>query len=232
MADSVLAFFLQNPKGDTASGAPVGPGGSMYPEDAPAIMWGQGTPNGDLAPFNLVNKGSLWMSTDQADDVTAVYVKVDEGGDNADWVRLFVENQALIDTNDLAAAAGITNAQLANGGTIVVRSDLFDISAADSEQVIFNAKKGAATITAAYLVWQEATGASGAAEGDITIGTASGGAQVVAAAAYTVSKATGSVSALTLVSGALAADASVYASHDQAASADGTYYLFLELDYD
>lgn len=232
MTASVQAFFLHNPVAVGGAGEIVGGGPSgMYPEGSPAILWGQGTP-GAIAPFTLVNKGSLYMAVDQADDVTAVYMKVDEGLDAADWVRIFVENQALIDTNDLAAAAGITNAQLANGGTIVVRSDLFDISAADSEQVIFNAKKGAATITAAYLVWNEATGASGAAEGDITIGTASGGGQIVTATAYSVSKASGSVQALSLASGALAANASVFASHDQAASADGTYYLFLELDYD
>src|SRR3990167_10980477 len=186
MAASTQAFFLFPPGGMTGTGQ-VAPLDAMVPEVAPSVLWGQGTPAA-IAPFTTVNKGSLYFAVDQTDDTTAVWQKVDEGGDTADWVRVFVENQALIDTNDLAAAAGIVTGQIAVAArTFFEKSSLFDISAADSEQVILHAK-AALTITKAYLLWNEATGASGAAEGDITIGTATGGAEIVAATAYVVSK--------------------------------------------
>lgn len=216
MADSNLAFFLHNPKGDAAAGAPDGGGpGGMYPETQPAIMWGQGTPNGDLAPFNLVNKGSLYLQVDATDDTACAWVKMDEGGDNADW-RLIGESEGT------------------SKGLRVTRSALYDISAVDSEQTLMAAEavSGALTIVRAYLVWAEATGASGAAEGDITIGTASAGSEIAAATAYTASKAIGTHSDLVIKNGAVAAAGSVFASHDVAAGADGTYYLFLEWAYD
>lgn len=231
MADNTRAFFL-HPKEPRVGGAGIVPASdaALFPEAGPAVLWGQGTPDGDRAPFTLVNKGSLYLAVDQTDDTTAVWLKVDEGSDNADWVRLFAENHALIDTADLAAAAGITVEQLeSNARLFFVRSDLFDISAADSEQVVLHAV-AAMTIKSAYLVWQEATTASGAAEGDITIGVATGGAGVVGATAYAVSKASGSKQALTIASGAVAAGESVFVSHDVADGAAGTYYLFLEVE--
>jgi len=111
---------------------------------------------------------------------------------------------------------------------LLVSSDLFDISAADSEQVVFTNNYGKVVrILKAWILWNEATGASGAAEGDVTVGTATGGAQIVVADAYDVSQATGSVQALTLVAASefLAADAEVFVSHDQAAGAAGTYFF-------
>jgi len=113
---------------------------------------------------------------------------------------------------------------------ILIRSDLFDISAAASEQVIFSNRFGfSLRILDAYLVWSEATEASGPAEGDITVGTTTGGAEIVAAKAYTASLAVGAVEALTLVTNVLANGAEIFASHDQAASATGTFYLFILL---
>jgi hypothetical protein len=139
-------------------------------------------------------------------------VKVDEGNDNADWVEAFLDNAAL------------------GGYPIVIRSALFDISASDSEQVIFSNTLGLIlNIRSASLVWNEATGASGAAEGDITIGTTTGGAGIVAATAYTVSLASGAVTALTLAATTLAVDAEIFASHDIATGAAGTYFLQMVL---
>lgn len=205
MADNTVAFFWRQLV-QKIGGAGVVPGdqaGMNFPEEAPSILWGQGTPDGDRVPFTLVNKGSLYFAVDQTDDTTNVWVKQDEGNDNADWFRL-------------------------SKSSFVV-SDLFDISTADSEQVVFHAVEPK-TIVRAFLLWEEATAASGAAEGDITIGTATGGAQLLAATAYPVSKATGSISTLTLLlDGALTAGQSVFASHDQAASAAGTYRLVLEI---
>jgi len=110
-------------------------------------------------------------------------------------------------------------------------SDLFDISAAASEQVFYFQQ--AATIHRAWIVWNEATEASGPAEGDITLGTTTGGAELVAATAYAASKATGSIQNLTLLlGGKVAGSSAIFASHDQAASATGTYFLCVEYTYD
>lgn len=54
--------------------------------ELPCIMCGKGTPNGDAAPFNAVAKGSLYLCMDNTDDASHLYQKVDEGGDDADWL--------------------------------------------------------------------------------------------------------------------------------------------------
>jgi hypothetical protein len=203
MTANVRAFYLLPPQLAEFGG---GIGSALWPEQAPAVLWGQGTPDGDRAPFTVVNKGSLYLCTNNADDVGAVYQKVDEGDADTDWVLLGGQS----------------------GGIVIVTSALFDISAAASEQVLYHAVT-ADEILEAGIIWNEATGASGAAEGDITIGTTTGGAEVVAATSYTVSQATGSYVPLTLVDGTLAAGDEVFASHDQAASADGTYFLQLKI---
>lgn len=63
-------------------------GFALGPETPPAIMWGQGTPDGDRAPFNIVNKGSIYLQIDATDDATCIHLKIDEGGDDADWKTL------------------------------------------------------------------------------------------------------------------------------------------------
>jgi len=196
MAASKKAFFLQEPDPTRAESG-------MWPENPPALLWGQGDPAA-IEPFTRVNKGSIYANVNKTDDLPAVWMKVDEGGDAADWVLMDHKHATM--------------------------SALYDISAADSEQVILYADR-ALLITSAFLLWNEATGASGAAEGDITIGTASAGAQIVAATTYAVSKATGSIQSLSLVDGAVAATGSVFASHDVAAGAAGTYFLVLIWHY-
>ena len=207
MPVSTIAFFMPGfgPYGQGGAGNVLNAYASqLAPEGMPSWIWGQGTP-GAFAPFTTVNKGSLYSEVNAADDVAAnVWLKLDEGGDAADWV------------------------EMGNTGITIVNSDLFDISAADSEQVVFEAVAGA-EILEIGVVWNEATGASGAAEGDITVGTATGGAQIVAAFTYPVSTATGAYSALTIVEGTLAAGDSVFASHDQAAGAAGTYFLQMKI---
>jgi hypothetical protein len=204
MAASTKAFFLYPPSpGLGGAGHVEPPGGAMLPEGSPAWLWGQGTPAA-IAPFTTVNKGSIYSEVNATDDDPNLWMKVDEGGDAADWVRM-----------------GST-------GVFVVRGLLVDISAADSEQIPFHAVT-ACEILEAGLVWQEATGTTGAADGDVTVGSATGGAQFVVADAYDISKASGSYQALTLVTGAMAAGTSVFWSHDQAASAAGTYYPQLKI---
>ena len=206
MTASTKAWYLFPPStrlGGTGEVPPPGSIGGAFPESAPAWLWGQGTPAA-IAPFTVVNKGSLYSEVNATDDDPHIWMKVDEGGDTADWVSI------------------------GSVGVVIVTSELFDISAADSEQVVFSAVK-ACEILEAGLVWNEATGASGAAEGDITIGTATGGGEIVAAASYTASQASGAYNALTLVTGVLAAGTEVFASHDIAAGADGTYFLQLKI---
>jgi len=200
MAVNTVAFFLQEPQGMSSLGAATWPWGEsgMYPEDPPIILWGQGTPDGDRAPFVSANKGSLYLQTDAADDMACLWEKVDEGGAGSDWIK----PQTMVD----------------QWGALV------DISAAASEQVIFHAVTDV-TITEIGIVWNEATAASGALEGDITIGVTTGGGEIVAATSYPVSKASGAYTALTIVDGEVDAGESVFASHDQAAGANGTYFI-------
>ena len=125
----------------------------------------------------------------------------------------------------------VSDSDLAPGELpLLVRSDVYDISAAASEQVIFSNRFGfALRILDGFMVWSEATEASGPLEGDVTAGTAAGGAQIVAATPYPVSLAVGAVTALTLVTNSLANGAEIFVSHDQAASATGLMRVFFLL---
>ena len=206
MTASTKAWYLYPPDARLGGAGEVPPPSSiagLFPENAPSWLWGQGTPAA-IAPFTIVNKGSLYSEVNATDDNPNIWMKVDEGSATTDWVNI------------------------GNTGVVIVTSELFDISAANSEQVVFSAVK-ACEILEAGLIWNEATAASGALEGDITIGTATGGGQLVTAFTYPVSTATGTYSALTLVTGVLAAGAEVFASHDIAAGADGTYFLQLKI---
>ena len=234
MADSVHVRFLTPQKLD-ASGQIVDLSGwNSLEEKAPSILWGTGTPNGDLSPFDLVNKGSLYLEANGTDDQTQVWQKVDEGGDNADWVRFLVENHALIDSSDVASGANFTVEAFETNAlsVIVLLPTQVDISAADSEFMNFHAV-AALTITEIGLIWDgEATAGSGAAEGDVTIGTTTGGAEIVAATSYAVSKAVGTYQALSLASGAMAAGTEMFVSHDVADSAAGQYRVQFKYDLD
>ena len=79
MADSVNAFYYVKPD--------PGSMGSMIPETPPALLWGQGTPAA-ISVFKVPNKGSIYMQVDGTDDESHCWMKVDEGEDAADWVRL------------------------------------------------------------------------------------------------------------------------------------------------
>ena len=201
MTVNTVAYFLQNPETEDALGVGLRSGdqAALQPEAQPAILWGQGTPDGDRAPFTSVNKGSLYMSTNQTDDTHVLWQKVDEGSDDDDWILV------------------------SNGTQVAQWGALIDISAADAEQVVFHAV-AEILITEIGLLWNEATNSS-TMTGDITIGVASGGGQIVAADVFDVSQASGDYQALTIVDGQVAAGESVFVSHDQAASAPGTCFV-------
>ena len=205
MAASTKAYFLYPPSPGLGAGHVNPPSGGLHPENSPAWLWGQGTPAA-IAPFTTVNKGSIYSEVNASDDDPHLWFKVDEGGDTADWVSI------------------------GNTGVVVVKSELFDISATDSGQVVFNAVT-ACEVLEAGILWNEASAASGLEGGDVTIGTTTGGAELVAATAYGTSKSTGTYDALVLKAAGveLAAAASVFVSHDIASGAAGTYFLQMKI---
>jgi hypothetical protein len=211
MAVNTAAFFVVNPDPSKAQGA-------LIPESAPTFLWGQGTPDGDREPFLSAQKGSLYAEVDATDDTALLWVKVDEGNDNDDWVRSFVENQLLIDNADIAAAAGIVGSKLATNARVqLVMSKEFNIdngSGTTDDDLILHTDR-AITVISAQVVYTEATDTAGVASANIKLGTAAGGAQLVAATAYQVSKAVGDKTAMTLVTGAgaVAADGEIWARH-------------------
>ena len=203
MATSTQAYFLNPPAPGVGAGHTNPPSGGLHPENSPAWLWGQGTPAA-IAPFTTVNKGSLYSQVNATDDNPHLWMKVDEGGDAADWVLQ------------------------GNTGVLIVRSALIDISDGPKEQVIFNAVTACEVIEAG-LIWEEATDTTGAQVGDITIGTATGGGEIVAATSYGVAQASGAYQALTIVDGALAAGSSVFASDDDAGTDPGTCRVQLKI---
>ena len=118
-----------------------------------------------------------------------------------------------------------------NAKSHIVVTDLVNISDADSEIQVLHAV-AALTITEIGILWEEATGNTGAAEGDITVGVSTGNGDIVAADAYDASKAVGSYQALTPADGAVAAGETVFMSHDVADSAAGTYRVVIKYDLD
>jgi len=84
------------------------------------------------------------------------------------------------------------------------------------------------TITAARIVYTDATTGTVAA-GNAKIGTTVGGAEIVAATAYENTKAVGTVTPMTIVAGAVAADTPVIVRHTGvAATQAGRAYVEIE----
>jgi hypothetical protein len=79
MTTNTAAFFVNNPD-------PAKRQSALIPESAPTDLWGQGTPDGDREPFLSAQKGTLYRQVDATDDYPHVWIKVDEGNDDADWV--------------------------------------------------------------------------------------------------------------------------------------------------
>ena len=45
-----------------------------------------GAPDGDAEPFKTASKGSIACRLDNTDDASHLYQKVDEAGDDSDWL--------------------------------------------------------------------------------------------------------------------------------------------------
>lgn len=73
----------------------------------------------------------------------------------------------------------------------------------------------------ARIVYQEATDTSGVASANAKIGTTAGGAEIVAATAYAVSKAVGATTAMTLVLSRIPANTGVFVRHTGIAATEG-----------
>ncbi len=66
----------------------------LDPEAAPILIWGNGSPDGDAEPWLSASKGSLHFDLDATDDAGHVYSKVDEGGDDDDWVLFSLDGHS------------------------------------------------------------------------------------------------------------------------------------------
>lgn len=111
MATNTVAFFVNYPDGAQRQPA-------LVPERAPTDLWGQGTPDGDREPFLSAQKGSTYREVNATDDDPLLWVKVDEGNDDADWV-LF--NQATLAPVSVTAST-LTVTRAAHAGRVVVLS--------------------------------------------------------------------------------------------------------------
>lgn len=90
----------------------------------------------------------------------------------------------------------------------------------------------AITITAARIIYVDATAGTVAA-GNAKIGTTLGGAEIVAATAYTDGATVGATTAMTIVAGAVAAGGSVFVRHTGvAATAAGQAVVEIEYTVD
>ena len=107
-----------------------------------------------------------------------------------------------------------TNARAIAKVRLQARSESFDIdngAGATVDRVLIR-PTGAITITAARIIYDDATTGVVAA-GTAQIGTTVGGAEIVAATNYENAKAVGTTTAMTIVSGAVAAGTPVIVRH-------------------
>lgn len=111
MATNTVAFFVNYPDGAQRQPA-------LVPEKAPTDLWGQGTPDGDREPFLSAQKGSLYREVNNTDDDPILWVKVDEGNDDNDWVLLPVATLAPVS----AGASTLTVTKVLHAGRTVVLS--------------------------------------------------------------------------------------------------------------
>jgi len=56
-----------------------------------ALVFGTSAPDGDESPWTDALKGSLYVQTDETDDICSVWIKVDEDGSDDDWVKMIAD---------------------------------------------------------------------------------------------------------------------------------------------
>jgi len=218
MTTNTKVNFLFPPTGGSEGGTGFIPPvhQNMVPEGAPAILYGQGTPDGDRAPFNQVNKGSLYLCLNNTDDESHVYQKVDEGGDNDDWVKCLAYGE------EIAGSSLATNAR-----RLFVTSKEFNIdngSGSTDDDLLLVASDGL-TPVAATVMYTEATDTAGAEGASVQIGNGEGQSDIVAATNLEASKAVASTTSLTIATGAaVAAGEGIWVRHTGIAATEGGKY--------
>lgn len=200
MTASVFAKKILDPK-QTA----------MMVEHPPCWLAGQGTPNGDLEPFKSAQKGSLYTQTNETDDKSHIWMKIDEGEDDNDWEKITINNTA----RQIAVTGEVFNIDNGAGTTV--------------DQIIL-VPSVAITIVAARVIYTEATDTAGAADADVQIGTTIGGVDIVAATELEASKAIGDVTDLTIASGAVEANELVAVRHTGIAATEAGQYI-VQIEY-
>lgn len=121
---------------------------------------------------------------------------------------------SVVQTAGLAAGA-VTGAKLAtNARTHFARSEAFNLDngAGTTIDDVILRPSTAITITAARIVYSDATSGTVAA-GTAQVGTTVAGAEIVAATAYENAKAVGTTTAMTIASGAVAANTPIIVRH-------------------
>ena len=88
------------------------------------------------------------------------------------------------------------------------------------DHLLFSDLPTDAYVLEVVFVYTEATDTSGAASANFKLGTAVGGAQIVAATAYEVSKAVGTTTTTTIVAGRVAAGGACFVRHTGIASTE------------
>lgn len=109
------------------------------------------------------------------------------------------------------------------------RSKTYNIdngSGTTDDDIIFSDLDFDAWVVHVRAVYVEATDTAGAASANFKLGTAAGGATVVAATALEVSKAVGSATEATVVAGRVAAGSALFCRHTGIATTEaGQYYV-------
>lgn len=182
-------------------------------------------------PNYMEGGGAVWNISSGGD------LDIESGGDLNVKSGGDVEIESGGDIN-VASGGAIT---VAAGGTLsarqvkhVAKSVWFNLDngAGTTIDDVIIKRSGAITITAARIVYVDATSGTVAA-GNVKLGTAVGGAEIVAATAYENTKAVGTSTALTIVAGAVAADGAVFVRHTGvAATAAGQAYVEIEYTID
>ena len=116
-----------------------------------------------------------------------------------------------------------------NQRLLAFRSKTFNIdngSGTTDDDVIFSDLDFDAYVVNVTAVYVEATDTAGAASANFKLGTAAGGATVVAATALEAAKAVGAATTSTIVAGRVAAGGALFARHTGIAATEaGQYYL-------
>lgn len=153
---------------------------------------------------------------DQSGPLTASFMDVPAGGQTV---------VTTTGTQDLTNKSGIKQ---------TARSPEFDLDngAGTTIDSVILRPLTAITITAVRIVYDDATTGTVAA-GTAQVGTTVGGTQIVAATAYGNAAAVGSTTAMTIVSGAVAATTPIIVRHTGvAATQAGKAHVEIEFDFD